>query len=121
ADRAGELCAEQRAEDGGRGGAEGQLLPAESVHREPPFMPSSAMLICSTFTTGSLRNPHCEPVVYWCTSAMTRAAGRCLAAATRGAWSRALATEMSGSRPDPDAVTASTGTAAPAGRWLKAR
>ena len=34
--------------------------------------------------------------------------------ATRGAWSRALATEMCGSRPDADAVTASTGTSASA-------
>ena len=43
--------------------------------------------------------------------------GRPRACATRGACSRAFATEMSGSRPEADDVTASTGTdrvAAPA-------
>src|SRR5207244_12510152 len=40
----------------------------------------------------------------------TRASERLRAFATRLAWNRALATEMSGSRPDADAVTASTGT-----------
>ena len=41
--------------------------------------------------------------------------------ATRGAWSRALATEMCGSSPEPEAVTASTGTAASAARPFSSR
>ena len=39
-----------------------------------------------------------------------RRASRPRASATRGAWMRALAGEMCGSRPEPEAVTASTGT-----------
>ena len=42
-------------------------------------------------------------------------------AATRGACSWALRTEMCGSRPEPDAVTASTGTSASAPRPFSAR
>ena len=52
--------------------------------------------------------------------------GRCrrrghAAAATRVAWMRALATEMCGSRPEPDAVTASTGTSASSARPFSSR
>ena len=46
--------------------------------------------------------------------------GRALAA-TRGAWSRAFAGEMCGSSPEPDAVTASTGTGARREAVLPAR
>ena len=77
-------------------------------------VPSSARLSSRTFTAGSPRKPHCGAVVYWCTRAITWAAARCRARATRGAWSRAFATEISGSRPEPEAVTASTGTGASA-------
>ena len=45
------------------------------------------------------------------TRASTSATGRPRARATRAAWMRAFATEMSGSSPEPEAVTASTGTA----------
>ena len=41
------------------------------------------------------------------------------ARATRAAWSRALASEMSGSSPEPDAVTASTGTGVPWGQTVE--
>ena len=51
--------------------------------------------------------------------ARDRAAG--LARATRGAWRRALATEIPGSRPDADEVTASAGTGASASRPLISR
>ena len=46
------------------------------------------------------------------TSASTLAAERPRAAATRAACARALATEMSGSRPLPEVVTMSIGTCA---------
>ena len=45
--------------------------------------------------------------MYCFTSASTCAGLMCLAAATRSTWMAALAGEMSGSRPEPDAVTAS--------------
>ena len=49
------------------------------------------------------------------TRSSTSESARLRSLATRAAWSRALATEMCGSRPEPDDVTASTGTGAPRG------
>ena len=54
-------------------------------------------------------------------SECTVSTGSPRASATRGACSSALATEMCGSRPDADAVTASTGTSASAPSLLKSR
>ncbi len=51
----------------------------------------------------------------------TFATGIPRSSATRAAWSRAFATEMSGSSPEPDAVTASTGTCTSAPRRLSFR
>ena len=47
--------------------------------------------------------------MYLATSALTVETGRCLAAATRLTWMAAFCGEMPGSRPEPDAVTASGG------------
>ena len=53
--------------------------------------------------------------------AVMDAAGSERAAATRATWSLALATEMCGSRPDAEVVTASTGTAIVESRLLNVR
>ena len=47
--------------------------------------------------------------MYCVTSAWIAAGLTCLAAATRSTWMAAFCGEMSGSSPDPDAVTASAG------------
>ncbi len=65
--------------------------------------------------------PSTRPTVCSSTSAATSSTLRPPPAATRGVCRRALATEMCGSRPDPDAVTASTGTATSGGRSFSAR
>ena len=64
----------------------------EHVHRGSPRTPSVRRVVCSS------------------TRRVTAAIDMPRALATRGAWSRALATEMCGSSPEPEAVTASTGT-----------
>ena len=61
------------------------------------------------------------PSVCSCTRARTSARERLRSRATRTAWIRASAGEMWGSRPDPDDVTASTGTGVPAASPLACR
>src|SRR5580658_4994574 len=70
---------------------------------------SSLMLRVSTLTVGSPRKPSVRPVMFCVTRLRTSDTGRCLAAATRSTWMYAFAGVMSGSRPEPDAVTASGG------------
>src|SRR5271154_2712620 len=48
--------------------------------------------------------------VIWLTRLRTVSAGRLRMAAMAGAWRRAFSSEMSGSRPEPELVTASAGT-----------
>ena len=55
--------------------------------------------------------PSVGPLIECSTRVRTCASGRLRALATRGTWANAFAGEMSGSRPDPDAVTISAGTA----------
>ncbi len=69
-------------------------------------------LSTTTLTTVSPRKPNARPAVWSRTSAATVSGARRRAAAIRADCRAALATEMSGSRPDPEAVTASMGTAA---------
>src|SRR5579862_692739 len=84
--------------------------PIGDLNRYCPGSSSRAMLRFSTSTLGSPRNPSVRPWVYLLTSACTVEAGRCRAAATRLTWMSAYCGEMSGSRPEPEAVTASGGT-----------
>src|SRR5579863_3643735 len=77
------------------------------------------MLRVTTSTRGSPRKPRLRPWVYLLTSDWTSEAGRCRAAATRATWMSAYCGEMSGSRPEPDVVTASGGTS-DTGTWLNA-
>ncbi len=67
------------------------------------------MFRLSTSTRGSPRNPSVRPWVYCLTSAMIAAGLTCLAAAMRSTWMSAFCGEMSGSRPEPEVVTASGG------------
>ena len=73
---------------------------------------SRSRLSSSTLTARSPRKPHCRFWVWRATAASTVAKGSDRTRATRAAWMRALAIEMSGSSPDAEAVTASTGTSA---------
>ena len=57
--------------------------------------------------------------MYLATSALTLETGRCRAAATRLTWMAAFCGEMPGSRPEPDAVTASGGIC-DTGTWSNA-
>ena len=50
-----------------------------------------------------------RPWVYCLTSAVITAGLTCRAAATRSTWMAAFCGEISGSRPEPEAVTASAG------------
>src|SRR5689334_9006304 len=77
------------------------------------------MFSSSTFTVGSPRMPSVRPWVYFATSAFTVATGRCRAAATRLTWMAAFCGEMPGSRPEPEAVTASGGIC-DTGTWSNA-
>ena len=70
----------------------------------------AARLRSSTLTAGSPRMPRVRSSVCALTSRSTVERGRCRSRATRGAWSLAFATVIAGSRPLPEAVTASTGT-----------
>src|SRR5664279_5391374 len=67
------------------------------------------MLSSSTLTPGSPKKLHERPSVFCLTSFCTVASGRCRTAATRADCSAAYAGEMSGSIPDAEVVTASTG------------
>ena len=82
---------------------------------------SSARLSARTFTRGSPMNPSVRSCVFSSTSSSTRSSSSPRDRATRGAWSLALAGEMSGSSPEPDAVTASTGMVASSSRPLSSR
>ncbi len=75
-----------------------------------PDLGSSARLSSSTLTFGSPRKPSWRPSVWSATSARTAATGSPRSRATRSTCSAAYAGEMYGSRPEPDAVTASAGT-----------
>ena len=93
--------------------------PSEFSHRLPRA--SRARFSSSTLTPGSPRNrgrgQRCgrRPARAPCSMAIPRAVG------DRGACSRALATEMCGSRPEAEAVTASTGTGVPSSRPFSSR
>ena len=108
----------RRARRRGRRGASPRAMRA---YRLTPAS-SSARLSSSTLTRGSPRKPSERPS---CVVVDERAApgrGRVpRASATRGACSRAFAGEMCGSRPEPEAVTASTGTSRPARGRSRAR
>ena len=67
----------------------------------------------STFTRGSPRNPHCRPCVFLAMIARTCCSVIPRAFAMRGAWNSAAAGVMSGSSPDAEVVTKSTGTGCP--------
>jgi polysaccharide chain length determinant protein (PEP-CTERM system associated) len=82
---------------------------------------SSARFSNKTLTRFSPRIPMVRPDVCSSTSARTCFSLRPRSSATRFVWRRAFATEMSGSRPDADAVTASTGTAASSARPFNSR
>src|SRR5450756_59122 len=88
-------------------------------YRYWPGSLSRAMFSVSTSTRGSPRKPRLRPWVYLLTSDLTSGTCRCLAAATRVTWIAAYAGEMSGSRPDPEAVTAS-GEIAEIATWSNA-
>ena len=110
------------ADAGGGAEVDAQLAPRPSSTCLRPSW-SSARFSSSTFTACSPRKP--QLAVLRCARRSSCrapvAAGSDRASATRAAWSRALATEMCGSSPDADAVTASTGTATSAARPLSAR
>src|SRR5262249_25662017 len=74
-----------------------------------PASRSSARFSSSTLTPGSPKKPRLRPSVFRSISLWTVASGRWRTAATRRDWRRAYAGEMSGSIPEPDVVTASTG------------
>src|ERR1019366_1720268 len=93
----------------GAGAAGGAVDRSIHRHQWPPVIRSRARLSCSTFTPGSPENPSPRPCVYRATSDITRASGSLRTAAMRWAWMSALAGEMSGSIPDADVLTASTG------------
>src|ERR1700761_5677301 len=78
------------------------------VHRFDSW--SSAMLRVSTSTRGSPRKPAFRPWVNLVTRPLTAASLSPRALATRSTWIAAYCGEMSGSRPEPEAVTASGGT-----------
>ena len=80
---------------------------------------SSLIFKVSTLTDGSPRKPSVRPVMFCVTRLRTSAAGRFLAAATRSTCMYAFAGEMPGSRPEPDAVTASGGICE-TGTWSNA-
>ena len=71
--------------------------------RETPTFPPVLDMVAVTVL--AVRSPVTSACGLWL-------AGRCRARATRGAWSSAFCTEISGSRPDQEAVTASAGTGA---------
>ena len=73
--------------------------------------PSSCRLSARTLTCASPIKPSVGPVTDCSTSVRTCPSDMPRALATRGTWAKAFAGEMSGSRPDPDAVTMSAGTA----------
>src|SRR6266536_607913 len=73
---------------------------------------SSARFSASTLTRGSPKMPSVRPWVCWSTSRATAAGSSPRALATRLTWKSAAAGEMSGSSPDPEAVTSSDGTCA---------
>src|SRR5690348_17392616 len=73
---------------------------------------SSIRLSFSTFTRGSPRIPNWRPEVARSTSRVTASTDIPRARATRAIWYLAAAGEMSGSTPEADAVTRSTGTGA---------
>ena len=85
-----------------------KMLDAMRAIYCPPSL-SSARLSSSTFTPGSPKKPNDRPSVFCSISFCTVASGRCRTAATRRDCSAAYAGEMSGSIPEPDVVTASTG------------
>ncbi|KEF18005.1 hypothetical protein DF18_25355 [Streptomyces rimosus] len=63
-----------------------------------------------TLTLGSPMKPRTRPSVVSSTRRSTFARSRWFSLATRLTWSFAYAGEMSGSRPEPEEVTASAGT-----------
>src|SRR5262245_8411953 len=73
---------------------------------------SSAKFSARTLTRGSPRRPARRPLVFSFTSSRMRSSGRLRALAMRGTWNSAASGEISGSRPLPEVVTRSTGTAA---------
>ena len=61
---------------------------------------------------GLAEHAEARPSVFSSISSRTRSSGSPRTSATRRAWIRALASEMCGSTPEADVVTASTGTSA---------
>ena len=107
--RAGRACArladERRAQDASASSRLTVLVHGASSSR--------AMLSSSTFTPGSPRNS--ERPAGRCSrrsARATRSSGIPRTAATRFAWIRAFASEICGSTPEAEVVTASTGTSA---------
>src|SRR5665811_2412971 len=96
--------------------AQGPALPPFCVHLLHPSdaaqsSTASAALSSRTLTRGSPRKPRSRPLTWSSTSCRTASGSRPRARATRSTCSRAYSGEMSGSRPEPEAVTASAGTA----------
>ena len=107
-----ELAQRRRGDEAGRDGdrAPRGLRPGrggDCGHR------SSASLSLVVFTPGSPSRPRKRPSVFSRTSCWTRSSGIPRTRATRRAWIAALASEMCGSTPEPDVVTASAGGSAP--------
>ena len=85
-----------------------KTLPLARAITCPPSW-SRARLSSRTLTPGSPRKPRLRPSVLSWISFCTVASGRCRTAATRCDCSVAFAGEMSGSIPEAEVVTASTG------------
>ena len=99
----GRLASERRRARSGR---------VDASSGRPVASSSSAMLSSSTFTPGSPRTPSAPPVVLLVDELEHPSSGSPRTAATRLAWIRAFASEISGSTPEAEVVTASTGTSA---------
>src|SRR5262249_30408784 len=94
-------------------------------HAGPCFLETHVLSLSSarlrSLTVFSPKIPRSRPEVCSSTRVRTRATGRPRSVAIRLDCRRALATEMSGSRPDADAVTASTGTVTRVERPFRSR
>src|SRR6185503_10497766 len=94
--------------DAGSGAEEHPQPPPLHVRQSPTC--ASARFSSSTFTVGSPRYPRSRGWMCDSTSARTAAASSPRASATLATCCSAYSGLMCGSRPEPEAVTASTGT-----------